>query len=221
MIDRLFVGPGGRITVMATLEVFNFSGKKVSQAEFDDAVFAAPIKPYLHTEIVNWQRACNRAGTQSAMTKGEVNGATKKPFPQKGRGSARQGSLKNPHQIGGGVAFAPKPRDYSFAMPKAKRRAALVSVLSARMQEGRLKLMDELTFSEPKTKRVCELLANFNIDTCLLVDEANEMAMLSVRNHAKVKYLQEVGINVQDVLRYPMVLMTVAAARKLEKRLLG
>ncbi len=106
---------------MATLEVYNFSGKKVSHADFDDAVFAAPIRPYLHTEIVNWQRACARAGTQSAMTKGEVSGSTKKPFPQKGRGSARQGSLKNPHQIGGGVAFAPKPRDYSYNVPKAKR----------------------------------------------------------------------------------------------------
>src|SRR5262245_14587909 len=126
---------------MATFEVFDFSGNRVSEADFDDAVFKAPIKPYLHTEIVNWQRACARAGTQSAMTKGEVSGTTKKPSPQKGRGMARQGSLKNPHQIGGGVAFAPKPRDYSFNMPKAKRRAALVSILSARVQEGRLKII--------------------------------------------------------------------------------
>lgn len=206
---------------MATLEVFDFSGKKVSQADFNDAVFAAPIKPYLHTEIVNWQRACARAGTQSALTKGEVSGTTKKPFPQKGRGMARQGSLKNPHQIGGGVAFAPKPRDYGFKMPKAKRRAALVSVLSARVKEGRLKLLDELVFNEPKTKRVCELLANFNMDSCLLIDEANAVVKLSSRNHSKVKFLDQVGLNVLDILHYPMVVMTVEAAKNLEKRLLG
>lgn len=206
---------------MATLEVFDFSGKKVSDADFDDAVFAAPVKPYLHTEIVNWQRACGRAGTQSTLTKGEVSGTTKKPFPQKGRGSARQGSLKNPHQIGGGVAFAPKPRDYSYALPKAKRRAALASVLSARVSEGRLKLINDLAFNEPKTKRVNELLANFKIDGCLLVDDENQTAMLSARNHANVKYLQQIGVNVQDVLRYPVVLMTVSAARNLEKRLVG
>lgn len=209
------------VTVMATLEVFDFSGKKVSQADFDDAVFGAAVRPYLHTEVVNWQRACSRAGTQSAMTKGEVSGSTKKPFPQKGRGMARQGSLKNPHQIGGGVAFAPKPRDYSFALPKAKRRAALVSVLSARVQEGRFKLVNDLTFQEPKTKRVCELLSNFQIDGCLLVDEDNNTARLSARNHASVKFLKQGGVNVADVLRYPMVLMTVSAARNLEKRLLG
>lgn len=206
---------------MATFEVFDFSGKKISEANLDDAVFAAPIKPYLHTEIVNWQRACGRAGTQSALTKGEVSGTTKKPFPQKGRGMARQGSLKNPHQIGGGVAFAPKPRDYSFKMPKAKRRAALVSALSARVKEGRLRLLDNLTFDEPKTKRVATLLENFKIDSCLLIDEGNSTAMLSARNHSKVKFLEQIGLNVQDILRYPVVVMTVLAAKNLEKRLLG
>lgn len=206
---------------MAKFEVFDFSGNKVSQAELDDAVFAAQVKPYLHTEVVNWQRACARAGTQSAKTKGEVSGTTKKPSPQKGRGMARQGSLKNPHQIGGGVAFAPKPRDYSFSLPKAKKRAALASVLSARVQEGRLKLVDKLTFDVPKTSRVCELLGNFKIDSCLLIDEDNNTARLSARNHAKVKFLKTEGVNVADVLRYPVVLMTVSAAKGLEKRLLG
>jgi large subunit ribosomal protein L4 len=206
---------------MATLEVFDFSGKKINQIDFDDAIFGSLIRPYLHTEVVNWQRACNRAGTQSALTKSEVSGTTKKPFPQKGRGMARQGSLKNPHQIGGGVAFAPKPRDYGFSLPKAKRRAALTSVLSARVQEGRLRLIDNLTFDAPQTKRVCELLANFNIDSCLLVDEKNEFVKLSARNHTKVKFLNHDGLNVMDILRYPMVVMTVSAARGLEKRLLG
>ncbi len=206
---------------MAMLEVFDFSGKKVDQAEFDDAVYGAKVRPYLHTEVVNWQRACARAGTQSALTKGEVSGTTKKPFPQKGRGCARQGSLKNPHQIGGGVAFAPKPRDYSYNLPKAKKRAALASVLSARVQEGRLKLINALTFDAPKTKRVSELLSNFKGESCLLIDDENDLARLSARNHANVKFLSQEGVNVMDVLRYPLVLMTVQAARGLEKRLLG
>lgn len=207
---------------MAMFEVYNFSGAQVSKAELDDAVFAAAVKPYLHTEVVNWQRACRRAGTQSALRKGEVNGSTKKPFPQKGRGMARQGSAtKNPHQIGGGVAFAPKPRDYSFTLPKSKKRAALASVLSCRVKEGRFKLVDEFAFAEPKTKRVSELLKNFDLNSCLLIDEDNNGLRLSSRNHEKVKFLKQEGLNVEDVLRFPFVLMTVSAAKNLEQRLLG
>lgn len=207
---------------MATLDVFDFSGKKISQADFDDAVFAAPIRPYLHTEVVNWQRAKSRSGTQCALTKAEVSGSTKKPFAQKGRGMARQGSAhKNPHQTGGGVAFAPKPRDYGYSLPKAKKRAALTSVLSARVQEGRLKLVEDLKFSEIKTKKVTELLSNFSTDKCLIVDEKNDEAMLSARNLQGSKFIEQVGINVLDVLKYPMVVMTVAAAKNLEQRLLG
>ena len=206
---------------MATFEVFDFSGKKIGQADLDDSVFNAAVKPYLHTEVVNWQRACNRAGTQSALTKAEVSGTTKKPFPQKGRGMARQGSEKNPHQIGGGVAFAPKPRDYSFSLPKAKKRAALASVLSARIKEGRFKLVDQLLFTEPKTKKICDLLSNFGTESALIVDEDNGFAKLSARNHPNAKFLQQAGVNVEDVLRYPMVLMTVAAAKNLETRMLG
>jgi len=207
---------------VATLEVYNFSGEKVNQAELDDAVFAVEVRPYLHSEVVNWQRACGRAGTQSALTKGDVNGSTKKPFPQKGRGMARQGSArKNPHQIGGGVAFAPKPRDYSFNMPKSKKRAALASVLSARVQEGRLRLVDDLPFAEPKTKRVGEFLKNFDMSSCLMVDGDNNGLRLSARNHTDVKYLRDEGVNVMDVLRFPFLVMTVSAAKNLEKRLLG
>lgn len=206
---------------MAVLEIFNVEGKKISQDDFDDAIFSAPIRPYLHSEVVNWQRSCSRSGTQSALTKGEVSGTTKKPFAQKGRGCARQGSLKNPHQIGGGVAFAPKPRDYSYNIPKSKRRAALVSVLSARKQEGGLRIVDNLNFSEIKTKKVVDLMANFGFTSCLLVDSENQNLKLSARNHSSVKFLDRAGINVMDVLRFPAVIMTVSAARDIEKHLLG
>jgi large subunit ribosomal protein L4 len=206
---------------MAKFDVVDFAGKKIAEEELSDAVFATEVRPYLLNEVVNWQRASARAGTQAALTKGEVSGTTKKPFPQKGRGVARQGSLRNPHQIGGGVAFAPKPRDYSFSMPKSKRRAALASALSARVQEGRFRLINELSFPEPKTSRVVELLKNFNFETCLLVDEDNQSAFLSARNHASVKFLRDDGVNVADILRYPFVVMTVKAAKSLEKRLLA
>src|ERR1051325_10540120 len=110
---------------MPAVDIYNLSNAKVGSMELSEEVFGVANRPYLLTEIVNWQRASRRAGTQCAKTKAEVNGTTKKPFPQKGRGMARQGSLRNPHQIGGGVAFGPRPRDYSYAMPSTKRRDAL------------------------------------------------------------------------------------------------
>lgn len=206
---------------MASQDIFDFDGKKVGQLELNDIVFSAPIKSYLFSEIVNWQRACNRAGTQSALTKADVSGTTKKPFPQKGRGMARQGSLKNPHQIGGGVAFAPKPRDYSYSIPKSKKRAALVSALSLRVKEGRLRLMNDLSFDAPKTGRIEKLLKNFDISSCLLVDTVNDNLKLSARNHSRVKYLADGGINVMDILRYPNLIMTVEAVKKIEEHLVG
>lgn len=207
---------------MATLDVFDLSGKKVDQAEFDDTLFNAPIRPYLLSEVVNWQRAAKRAGTQSALTKAEVTGSTKKPFAQKGRGCARQGSArKNPHQIGGGVAFAPKPRDYSFSIPKSKRRAALACALTARLKEGSIRILNDLKFDAPKTKQVVDLLDKFKFQSFLLVDEANDNARLSARNHPEVKFLAQEGLNVFDVLRFPSLMITLSAARNLEKRLLG
>lgn len=206
---------------MAMIDVYNFLGQKISQENFDDALFLAEIKPYLHTEVVTWQRSCRRAGTQSALTKSEVAGATKKPFAQKGRGMARQGSArKNPHQRGGGVAFAPKPRDYSYALPKSKKRAALASVLSARFAEGSIKLLDKAELNEPKTKVMNQFLGNFSVDSCLFIDLKNDNLRLSSRNHPNIKYIQPQGINVEDVLRFPNLIMTVDAARDIEKRMI-
>lgn len=206
---------------MAILEVFDIEGKKVGTFDGEDAVFSSEVKPYLHTEIVNWQRSCSRAGTQSALTKAEVSGTTKKPFPQKGRGMARQGSLKNPHQIGGGVAFAPKPRDYSYSVPKSKKRAAITSVLSLRLREGRIRILDSFILSSPKTKSVCDIVGKFGASSCLLVDSSNDNLKMSSRNLPKVKFLDEAGFNVYDVLKYPYLFMTLEAVKKIQGRLIS
>ena len=121
---------------MAQLDVYDLDNKKVGSIDLSDDVFAAPERRYLLTEIVHWQRAKRRRGTQSALRKGEINATTKKPFKQKGTGNARQGDWKSPHHVGGGVALAPKPRSYDYQMPKTKRRVALATALSLRVKEG-------------------------------------------------------------------------------------
>lgn len=205
---------------MSALDVFDIDGKKVDSIEVPEEIFFAPVRPYLHTEIVTWQRATRRVGTQSALTKREVSGSTKKPFAQKGTGRARQGSShKNPHQRGGGVAFAPKPRSYEYAMPKSKRRAALVSALSARVQEGRLRIIDKIDFSEPKTKRVVGILDAFQASQALIVDGKNSNLAKSARNIPHVKYLENAGLNVFDILKYPFVFLSLDTVQALKERM--
>ena len=204
---------------MATLDVINLKNEKVGSIELQDDIFAAPIKKHLMTEIVHWQRASRRAGTQSALTKAEVRGTTKKPFPQKGRGMARQGSLKNPHQVGGGVAFAPKPRDYSYSMPKAKRRAALASALSARLQGNGLKILKDFELPEKKTRLALQVLKHLSAEKSLVVDCDNPVLKKSMGNLSDSKFLEEPGLNVYDILHYPVLMMTERAALALQERM--
>lgn len=206
---------------MAQLDVYDLKNKKVGSIDVNDLVFAAPVRRYLLTEVVNWQRAKRRRGTQAALTKAEVNGTTKKPYAQKHTGNARQGSWKNPHMRGGGVAFAPKPRSYDYALPKAKRRAALASALSLKLQEGGLKVVKGFDFPETKTKQVVEVLKTFGTGNTLLVDGDNERLELSARNLTDSRYLHHNGLNVEDLLRYPALIMTESAVRAIEQRLLG
>ena len=206
---------------MPTLDVVDLKNQKVGSITLSDEVFAAPIRSYLLTEIVNWQRACRRAGTQSALTKAEVHGTTKKPFPQKGRGMARQGSMKNPHQVGGGVAFAPKPRDYSYNMPKAKKRAALAVALSTRLGESSLKIVRDFDLPVAKTKVTSETLAILQAEKALVVDFANDNLKRSMRNLKSAKFIETAGVNVYDILRYPVLMMTERAVLALQQRLLG
>jgi large subunit ribosomal protein L4 len=206
---------------MANHDVIDLSNKKVGTIELHDAVFAAPIKKHLLTEVVNWQRARARAGTQSVKTRSEVNGTTKKPYGQKHTGNARQGDMKAPHFRGGGVAFAPKPRDYDYALPKAKRRAALAVALSLKVKEGGLRVVKSFDLKEAKTKAVTTALKSMNTGDTLMVDGDNESLQRASRNLADSRYLHVDGLNVVDLLKYPSLVMSEAAVKAIQARLLG
>lgn len=204
---------------MPAVDVINVKNEKVGRIDLSDDIFNAPIRPHVLTEVVHWQRAQRRAGTQSAKTKAEVHGTTKKPFPQKGRGMARQGSLKNPHQIGGGVAFAPKPRDYGYSMPKTKKRVALAIALSMRLQENGLKILNEMDIADGKTRTANGILKTIGTEKVLVVDGSNEMLNRSMRNLPNAKFLDVAGLNVYDILRYPALVMTERAVASLQARM--
>jgi large subunit ribosomal protein L4 len=206
---------------MATTDLLDLTGAKVGSIELNDAVFKAPIKKFLLTEVVNWQRAKRRRGTQSVKTRTEVNGTTKKPYAQKHTGNARHGDEKAPGFRGGGVAFAPKPRDYDYALPKAKRRSALAVALSLKLQEGNLKVVKTFDLKEGKTKAVSGAIKALKTGETLIVDGSNEKLELAARNLADSRYLNVDGLNVMDMLRYPSLVMTEAAVKSITSRLLG
>ena len=204
---------------MLKLDIINLKNETVGSMDVSKDIFGVTIRKHLLAEVVHWQRACRRAGTQSALTKAEVHGTTKKPFPQKGRGMARQGSLKSPHQVGGGVAFAPKPRDYSYAMPKAKRRAALAVALSARVKENSLKILKDFDMSEAKTKATALVLKTLSAEKSLVVDCENSLLKRSMTNLPNAKFIDEAGLNVYDILHYPVLMMTEKAVLALQERM--
>jgi large subunit ribosomal protein L4 len=206
---------------MTTFDIVDLENKKVGSIDLDDRVWKTPERRWLLTEIVHWQRAKRRAGTQSALTKGEVNGTTKKPFKQKGTGNARQGDMKNPHMVGGGVAFAPKPRDYIYKMPRHKRRAALATALSIKLAEGNIRVVKDFALGEFKTKRVVSALDKLGTARALIVDGENEQLKKSAHNLPNTRYLHQDGINVYDLLKYPQLVITESAAMAVQARILG
>ena len=206
---------------MPTLDVVDLENKKVGTIDLDDRVWGTTPRRWLLTEIVHWQRAKRRRGTQAVKTRGQVNGTTKKPFKQKGTGNARQGDLKAPHMRGGGVAFAPKPRDYNYSMPKAKRRNALATALSLKVQEGNLRIVKDLAIGEFKTKKVTGALGKLGVPSALLVDGDNAHLKKSAHNLPDSRYLHQDGLNVYDLLKYPMLVITESAAQAVSNRLLG
>ena len=203
---------------MAKVSVYNMEGKEVGSMELNDAVFGVEVNEHLVHMAVVQQLANNRQGTQKAKTRSEVRGGGRKPWRQKGTGHARQGSTRAPQWTGGGVVFAPVPRDYSFKMNRKEKRAALKSALTSRVQENKLVVVDELKFDEIKTKKFAEVLKNLNLDKALVVlNENDENVVMSAKNISTVKTTQINTINVYDVLKYNTVVLTKAAVESIEE----
>ena len=204
---------------MATnVSVYNIEGNEVGTIDLSDAVFGVAVNEHLlHMAVVN-QLANNRQGTQKAKTRSEVSGGGRKPWRQKGTGHARQGSTRAPQWTGGGVVFAPVPRDYSFKMNKKEKRAALKSALTSRVEEKKFIVVDEIAFGEIKTKNFANMLKNLNVAKALVVlEDGNVNAELSARNIADVKTAKAGTLNVFDVMKYNTVIATKAAVQNIEE----
>ena len=203
---------------MAKVSVYNMEGKEVGTIELNDAVFGVEVNEHLVHMAVVQQLANNRQGTQSAKTRSEVSGGGRKPWRQKGTGHARQGSTRSPQWTGGGVVFAPVPRDYSFKINKKEKRAALKSVLTSRVLDNKLIVVDELKFDEIKTKKFQAVMDNLKVKKALVVIADNdEKITMSARNIPTVKTALVNSINVYDILKGDTLVLTRDAVAKIEE----
>ena len=203
---------------MANVSVFNMEGKEVGTLELNDAVFGVEVNEHLVHLAVVAQLANKRQGTQKAKTRSEVSGGGRKPWRQKGTGHARQGSTRAPQWTGGGVVFAPTPRDYTIRLNKKEKRAALKSALSSRVQENKFIVVDELKIDEIKTKKFKAVLDNLKVGKALVILNDNDQnVVLSARNIADVKTASVGTMNVYDILKYNTVVTTKAAVATIEE----
>ncbi|MDO5126595.1 MAG: 50S ribosomal protein L4 [Eubacteriales bacterium] len=203
---------------MATVAVYNIEGKEVDKLELNDNVFGVEINEHLvHLAVVS-QLANRRQGTQSAKTRSEVSGGGRKPWRQKGTGHARQGSTRSPQWTGGGVVFAPKPRDYSMKMNKREKQIAMKSALTSKVQDSKFIVVDELALDEIKTSKFVQILNNLKAPKALVVTkDKNEKVILSARNIPDVKTTMTNGINVYDILKYDSLVITKDAVAAIEE----
>ena len=203
---------------MANVSVLNMEGKEVGSMELNDVVFGVEINEHLVHQAVVLQLANNRQGTQKAKTRSEVSGGGRKPWRQKGTGHARQGSTRAPQWTGGGVVFAPVPRDYSFKMNKKEKRAALKSVLTSKVQENKFIVLDELKLAEVKTKEMKKVLDNLKVNNALvIIGDDSENVALSARNIAGVQTASVNTINVFDMLKYNTIIATKSSVASIEE----
>ena len=203
---------------MANVAVYNMEGKEVDKIELNDSIFGVEINEHLVHMAVLQQLANKRQGTQKAKTRSEVRGGGRKPWRQKGTGHARQGSTRSPQWTGGGVVFAPAPRDYSFKLNKKEKRAALKSALTSRVVENKFVVVDELKLDEIKTKKFVVVLKNLNVEKALVVlNDMDEKVIASAANIPTVKTTQTNELNVFDVLKYDTVVVTKAAVATIEE----
>ena len=202
---------------MASVVVYDINKNQVSQRELSDIVFNDVVRGYLIHDMVRFQLAARRQGTADTKTRSEVSGGGKKPYKQKGTGNARQGCIRAPHYVGGGAAFGPTPRDYTFKLNRKVKKAALRSALSARFQAEKLTVLNAIDLEKISTKGFTEILNRFDLDKVLVViSGANRNLELSARNLPNVKVLRAEGVNVYDVMKYPNLVVTEGAVSQLE-----
>ena len=204
---------------MANVSVYNMEGSEVGKLDLNDSVFAVDVNEHLMHMAVVLQLANKRQGTQKAKTRSEVSGGGRKPWRQKGTGHARQGSTRSPQWTGGGVVFAPTPRDYSFKMNKKEKAGAIKSALTTKVNEEKFFVMDSLKFDEIKTKKMVSVLDALKVNKALVVldGEDNDNVEVSARNIAGVRTVYSNAINVYDILKYGTIIITKSAVAKLEE----
>jgi large subunit ribosomal protein L4 len=204
---------------MPKVALYNVSGNQVGEIELADGIFGITPNSYVVHDAVIMQQAAERAGTHKTKGRSEVRGGGRKPWKQKGTGRARQGSIRSPQWKGGGIVFGPTPRSYAYKLPKKVRRLAIKSVLSAKVNDNEIIVLDALTMNAPKTKQFAEVLKNLKADRKALVVTAayDDNVALSARNIPGVKFVTAEGINVLDVVRYDKLIITKEAVQKVEE----
>lgn len=202
---------------MATVAMYDQDKKQVGERELADAIFNTEVKEYLLHDMVRYQLASRRQGTAAVKNRSAVSGGGKKPYRQKGTGNARQGTIRAPHFVGGGAAFGPQPRSYSFKLNRKVKKAALCCALSARYQSEKIVVMKDLVMETISTKSFDQLIKRFELDGALIViDQANPVVEISARNLRNIKVLRAEGVNVYDILKYPNLVLTDAAVNEIE-----
>lgn len=203
---------------MPTVGVFNKEGNKVADLELNESVFATEVNEYALHQVVVALLANKRQGTQSTKTRSEVRGGGIKPWRQKGTGRARQGSIRAPQWIKGGIVFAPKPRDYRVSVPKSMRKVAMKSALTSKVQENQMIVLESLNFDAPKTKNMVEMLKALETNKALIITaESNEVVYKSARNIQGISVIPANNINVYDLLKYEKLIITKDAVSKIEE----
>lgn len=203
---------------MAIAELLDIKGDKIGEVEIKDDIFDVDVKPHLIHDVVRMQLAKRRNGTAATKTRKDVNASGAKPFKQKGTGRARQGSMRSPLQVGGGVVFGPHPRDFSYSIPKKARRSALKSALTVRYAGFNMKILDKLEFESISTKAFSGILKTLNLTKPLfIINQKDEAVEKSARNIPYVKVLRADGLNVYDIIRHEQLVFTLDALRKIEE----
>jgi len=204
---------------MASLNIYDWNKKEVGKVEANASIFESEVRKDILHSVVRWQLACKRQGTHKAKTRGEVSGGGKKPFKQKGTGNARQGSSRSPLLESGGVVFAPRPRDYSYTLPKKLKKLGLKSALSHLNKEGRLFVVKTIESKDGKTKTFANQLKNMGLDKALIVDEKqDDFVKRATKNLKKFKYSNSTGVNVYELLKFDNLVISEAGLKALEKR---